>query len=311
MANWPSVDPYGLDEANPEDLMNMATGFTVRARLDVQGVHGGGRARGWPGQAVDAVQLGADDHRVRSHDRGGPPARGPVTLSVSDILAQSSNVGAVTIGLKLNEERGDDAFDTWIRRFGFGEPTGIDFPGEEQGIVPQPEDYSGSTMGNMPIGQGLAVTPIQMAAAYAAIANRGIVREPRLILEEDGVPVETDPGERVISETNAARLSEMLEGVLEPGGCRNRQGPGLRPGGQDGHGPEGRGRDLFRDGVRRLVHRLRPGRGSSAVGLGGGRQPAIRSLHSGGTVAAPAFGEIAKFALQHLGVPPDTPPVTP
>ena len=71
-----------------------------------------------------------------------------------------------------------------MRRFGFGDPTGIDFPGEERGIVPALSEFSGSTIGNLPIGQGLSVTPMQMAAAYAAIANGGILRPPRLILEE-------------------------------------------------------------------------------------------------------------------------------
>src|SRR5690606_7420627 len=116
------------------------------------------------------------------------------TLSVADILAQSSNVGAVKIGLALNAERGQKAFDHWIRRFGFGEPTGIDYPAEERGIVIPPKEYSGSTMGNLPIGQGLSVTPIQMTAAYAAIANGGVLRKPRLVLKAEGERVRTDPG---------------------------------------------------------------------------------------------------------------------
>ena len=99
-------------------------------------------------------------------------ARPPIDATVSEILAQSSNVGAVTIGLEVGAEK----FDGWIRRFGFGEPTDVGFPGEEQGLVLDLDDYSGSTMGNLPIGQGISVTPMQMAAGYAAIANGGILR---------------------------------------------------------------------------------------------------------------------------------------
>jgi cell division protein FtsI/penicillin-binding protein 2 len=121
----------------------------------------------------------------------------------------------VTIGMR----EGPTAFSQWINRFGFGRPTGLDFPGEERGIVPARDDYSGSTMGNLPIGQGLAVTPMQMATAYSAIANGGVLRRPTLIKSIGGQPADqdTDP-HRVISSRVAAQLRRMLEGVLEPGG---------------------------------------------------------------------------------------------
>src|SRR5439155_13338532 len=88
--------------------------------------------------------------------------RGTETLSVARILSQSSNVGAITLAEKLRRHR----LVKWISRFGFGKPTGIDYPGESAGIVLPEKDWSGSTIGNVPIGQGIAVTPIQMAAAY-------------------------------------------------------------------------------------------------------------------------------------------------
>src|SRR5262249_19526429 len=123
--------------------------------------------------------------------------------------------GAVTIGLK----EGADRFSQWINKFGFGQPTGVGFPGEERGIVPPRDDYSGSTMGNLPIGQGLSVTPLQMATAYSAIADGGILRRPTLISRVGGQPAHegTDP-HRVITSRTAAELRHMLEGVLAPGG---------------------------------------------------------------------------------------------
>ena len=310
MANWPSVDPYALDEAQTEDLQNMATSFTFEPGstfkpFTVAGALEEGLVKpSTPFNLAPTITV-ADRTIEEAH------ARGAVTLTVADILAQSSNVGAVTIGLELNRERGNDAFDDWIRRFGFGSPTGIDFPGEEQGIVLPPDEYSGSSMGNLPIGQGLAVTPIQMASAYAAIANGGILREPRLLLEEEGVAVPADSGERVISLKNAARLSEMLEGVLEAGGTASAvKVPGYVLAGKTGTAQK------VVDGTYSDTEYV-----GSFIGFAPAEDPRLLvsvvvdnppyGVHYGGTVAAPAFGEIAKFALPHLGVAPDEPPAAP
>src|SRR5213076_3508764 len=103
--------------------------------------------------------------------------RGTETMSVAQILAKSSNVGAITLARLLDKNR----LMSWISRFGFGRPTGIDFPGESQGIVLPADKWSGSTIGNVPIGQGIAVTPIQIASAYAAVANRGVWSRPHLV----------------------------------------------------------------------------------------------------------------------------------
>jgi len=304
MANWPGVDPYALDEAEPDDLQNMATSFTFepgstfKAFTVAGALEEGLVTPSTPFNLPPTITV-ADRTIEEAH------VRGPVTLSVADILAQSSNVGAVSVGLQLNRERGDDAFDRWIRAFGFGEPTGIAFPGEEQGIVLPPEEYSGSSMGNLPIGQGLAVTPIQMASAYAAIANGGILRAPRLILEEDGESAVPDEGERVISRRNAARLREMLKGVLEAGGTASAvQVPGYVLAGKTGTAQK------VVDGTYSETEYV-----GSFIGFAPAEDPRLLvsvvvdnppyGSHYGGTVAAPAFGEIAKFALPHMGVAPD------
>src|SRR6185295_11670806 len=90
---------------------------------------------------------------------------------------QSSNVGTITLAEKLGPER----LSRWISRFGFGHLTGIDFPGETPGIVPSLDQWSGSTIGTLPIGHGIAITPVQMAAAYGAVANDGILLRPHLV----------------------------------------------------------------------------------------------------------------------------------
>src|SRR5205085_8954588 len=100
--------------------------------------------------------------------------RGVVNFSVAQILEYSSNVGAITLAEKL----GAPALARWIDHFGFGHATGIDYPGESSGLVLPLEQWSGSTIGNVPIGQGIAVTPIQMASVYAAVANDGVWVQP-------------------------------------------------------------------------------------------------------------------------------------
>src|SRR6266516_1422174 len=161
MANWPPVNPADLSSASSEDLLNKATGFTYE-----------------PGSTFKAFTVAAaleeklvtpetsftlaPSIQVADRTIEDAEARPTVTLSVAQILAYSSNVGAVTIGLQLGSER----FSHWIDRFGFGRPTGVQFPAEERGIVPALGEYSGSTMGNLPMGQGLSVTPMQMIAGY-------------------------------------------------------------------------------------------------------------------------------------------------
>ena len=299
MANWPSFDPNDLQNATPEELENRATGFTYE-----------------PGSTFKAFTVASalSDHvvtprssfylppEIRVYDRtiGEAHPRGAVTLTTAEILAQSSNVGAVTIGMKEGATR----FSQWINRFGFGRTTGVDFPGEEQGIVPPLKDYSGSTMGNLPIGQGLAVTPMQMAAGYAAIANGGILRRPTLIESIGGQPADQDADpHRVIGPRVAAQLRRMLEGVLEPGGTASAVSvPGYVLAGKTGTAQK------VENGTYSDTKYV-----ASFVGFAPAQHPKLlvavvvdepQYVHVGGAVAAPVFGQIAAFALPYLGISP-------
>jgi cell division protein FtsI (penicillin-binding protein 3) len=299
MADWPSFDPSKPSSASPEALRNTATGFTYE-----------------PGSTFKAFTVAGalSEHLVTPStifylptaiqvaDRTISDAedRGPESRTVAQILAQSSNVGAVKIGLEL----GADRFYSWVRRFGFGDPTGVEFPGEEQGIVPPPSEFSGSTMGNLPIGQGLSVTPMQMAAAYSAIANGGILRAPRLVLDDGDSPVAPPPGHRVISKQTSAQLRQMLEGVLAPGGTASEVSvPGYTLAGKTGTA------QVAVDGGYSDTRFV-----ASFVGFAPAQDPQLlvavvvdepQGNYYGGVVAAPAFGEIAKFALPYLEIPPD------
>jgi cell division protein FtsI (penicillin-binding protein 3) len=302
MADWPSFDPSDPSSASPEALRSMATGFTYEPGSTFKAftVAGALSERLVTPDTLFylPVEIQVADRKISDAEERGPESR-----TVAQILAQSSNVGAVRIGLELGAER----FYHWVRRFGFGDPTGIDFPGEERGIVPTLSEFSGSTIGNLPIGQGLSVTPIQMAAAYSAIANGGILRPPRLILDEGDTPVPAPDGRRVISKQTAAQLAQMLEGVLAPGGTASEVSvPGYTLAGQTGTA------EVAVDGGYSESQFV-----ASFVGFAPAQDPELlvavvvdepQGSYYGGVVAAPAFGEIARFALPYLEIQPDQQP---
>jgi cell division protein FtsI (penicillin-binding protein 3) len=299
MANWPTLDPSDPGSADPEALQNSATGFTYEPGSTFKAFTVAGALMEHlvtPSTVFDLpVELQVADRTISDAED-----RGPMSLTVAQILAQSSNVGAVKIGLEL----GGEHFYKWIRKFGFGKPTGVAFPGEEQGIVPTPSEFSGSTMGNLPIGQGLSVTPMQMAAGYSAIADGGILRTPRLVLEQDGKRVPEPRGHRVISEKAASELRTMLEGVLAPGGTASEVSvPGYTLAGKTGTA------QVAENGTYSETDYV-----ASFVGFAPAQDPKLlvvvvvnkpRGDIYGGTVAAPAFGQIAKFALPYLRIAPD------
>jgi cell division protein FtsI/penicillin-binding protein 2 len=216
-------------------------------------------------------------------------------MTVTDILAQSSNVGAVTLGLKVGKE----GLVEMIRRFGFTTRTGIDFPGEAPGAMLSPEQWSGSTIANVPIGQGIAVTPLQLAAAYGAIANDGIYVQPHL--SQDSV---IGPEHRVITSEVAQQLRDMLRVTVE-------SGTGARADikGYDVAGKTGTAQKVLPDGGGYSNDDFI----SSFVGMVPVEDPALvilvvidepRGQYYGSLVAAPAFAEIAGFALRRLEIPP-------
>lgn len=297
MANWPPIDPTDLSGASNEDLLNRATGFTyepgstfkaftVAAALE-EGLVGPESAFVLP----PTIEV-ADRTIEESHPRGTQ------TMTVAEILAHSSNVGAVTIGLQIGSRK----FSRWIKRLGFGRPTGIRFPAEERGIVPELSEYSGSTMGNLPLGQGLAVTPIQMMAGYAAIANGGVLRQPRLVKRIGERRLRPPRGRRVLSPAVTEQVREMLEGVLGPGGTASEVSvPGYTLAGKTGTA------EVAENGTYSETKYV-----ASFMGFAPAENPRLlvgvivdqpQGEIYGGAVAAPAFGEIAETALPYLGVP--------
>jgi cell division protein FtsI (penicillin-binding protein 3) len=292
LANWPRVDANDVDGAPGYARKNRAIqdsyepGSTFKA-FTVAGAMEEKLVEPETSFAVPPLIQVADRTIGEAHDNGGG------TKTVADILAQSSNVGSVMIGLKLGAER----FDRWVRRFGFGRTTGVDLPGEAGGIVLRPENYSGSSMGNMPIGQGIAVTPMQMAAAYTAIANDGVMRRPHVIAGN------APPPRRVLSRGTANRVSKMLEGVLAAGGTAAEASvEGYTLAGKTGTA------EKAIDGGYSKTDFI-----ASFIGYAPAKNPRLlvavmvdtpRGDIYGGTVAAPAFERIMEFALPYLKIAP-------
>jgi cell division protein FtsI/penicillin-binding protein 2 len=220
-------------------------------------------------------------------------------MTVAQILQHSSNVGAVTIAEKL---LGEERLKKWIHRFGFGEKTGIDFPGESAGILPS--YWSGSTIGNVPIGQGISVTAIQLASVYAAIANGGLWTRPHLLDHVQGEPPPPPHRRRILSRRVDRELLAMLKGVVSDRGTAAAAAiPGYTVAGKTG------------TAQKPGPHGYMPGKYvATFVGMVPARSPRLVVLVSvdepkaaifGGVVAAPAFAQIASFDLQYLEVPPD------
>jgi cell division protein FtsI (penicillin-binding protein 3) len=297
MANWPPVDPGDLEHISNEDLLNQATNlnyepgstfkaFTVSAALEEGLVTPTTEFTVPPEIEIgERIIKDAEEH-------------GTENLTVGQILARSSNIGADLIGQKI----GATKFSKWIEKFGFGTKTGVQFPNEEHGIVPKLDEYSGATMGNLPMGQGAAVTPMQMMQGYAAIATNGVERQPRLVKRIGEEEVHEPKGHRVISAKTASEVREMLEGVLGPEGTASEVSvPGYTLAGKTGTA------EVAENGGYSKTKYI-----ASFIGMAPAMNPKFLAAVIvdqpegeiyGGSVAAPAFGEIAAFSLPYLGVP--------
>jgi cell division protein FtsI/penicillin-binding protein 2 len=299
LANWPPVDASRLADADPYASQDRAIGATYEPgstfkAFTVAGALQDGRITPETQFSLPPTITVADRVIHESHPRPW------TTMDTARILEVSSNVGAVTIGIqKLGARR----FDHWVRRFGFGHPTGVDLPGEEAGVVLPLDQYSGSSMGNLPIGQGIAVTPMQMATAYAAIANGGILRPPHVVAAVGGQRARLPAGRRVITPETSAALRTMLEGVTGPGGTASgAEIQGYALAGKTGTSQKAENGSYS---ATKYV--------ASFVGFAPAKHPRLLVAVMvdeptgdiyGGTIAAPAFREITSFALSYLKIPP-------
>ena len=301
VASWPPANLEATASLTPEALfdqpfsLNYEPGSTFKVVTIAGALEEGLVTPETTFEIPEAIEMGG--HLI--HDAESHPTE---DLTVSQILARSSNVGAVKIAALL----GPNSFYNWARRFGFGAPVGTGVPGEESGVMPPPQTYTGSSMGNLPFGQGEMVTPIQLLAAYEAIADGGIWRTPQLVERIGGRPVPPPPGRRIISTQVAEELQQMLKGPLQPGGTAAEVSiPGYELAGKTGTAelvnPETGTYSKSRF-IASFVG-FAPVRNPKVLALVVVDEPSSGSIY-GGQVAAPAWGEIVSFALSYLGVPP-------
>jgi cell division protein FtsI (penicillin-binding protein 3) len=228
-------------------------------------------------------------------------------LSVADIIKKSSNIGAAKIAVMLGDER----LDRYLRGFNIGSRLGIDLPGEEAGILAQASKWSAISSSRIAIGQGVAVTALQMLGIMCAIANDGVVMKPYVVKEvvaPDGtVLVRRTPQAlgRAIRSDTAALMRQLLSRVTEEGGTgRKAAVEGFKVAGKTGTAQKPvQGHYSETDYMASFVGFLpadRPEIGMIVV------MDEPQPLHTGGTVSAPVFGEVAEQAVRYLCImPPD------
>lgn len=239
---------------------------------------------------------------IRDHEKYG-------WLTVRQILAQSSNVGAIKIGQKL----GKSLYYHYMSAFGFGSLTGVDLPGETPGLIRRPKGWSGLSLPVLSLGQEVSVTPVQFATAFAAIANGGTLLRPHVVrslrTQDQKVVRHVEPAmvRRVISEPTARTLLGMLTSAVDEGTGKEAAVPGYRVAGKTGTAQKvdpATGRYSHRKVVASFVGAV-PAEAPRLVILVMIDEPETQRW--GGSIAAPTFREIARDALKYLKVPPSTP----
>jgi len=309
MANWPKFNPNAAGDVSGDVRINRAVSIayepgstfkliTLAAAFD-QGIIR-------PDEVFDcengAVYVAG--HRIRDHKPFG-------FLTVSEILAKSSDVGAIKIALRL----GAPKLYEYIRAFGFGAHTGVDLPSESRGMLAHLEDWRPTSIGAISMGQEVGVTPLQLATAVSAIANGGLLYRPHVVAElrrengmqampADGAAVEP---KRAIRPETAATLRRLMEGVLLHG-----TGTLARLDGWTAAGKTGSAQKIDPDTGRYSPTQLI----ASFTGFAPINNPAVTvlvsldspvGLHEGGQVAAPVFKRITEQVLTYLGTPRDAP----
>ena len=248
-----------------------------------------------------------DRMQVSDHNFKDDEPHKEAMLTPGEILTNSSNIGTIKIAQQLGRKQ----IDRYMRGFGLGMKTGINFPGESAGILPPLNKWTGTSIGTVPIGQGLAVTALQMLGVYTTIANKGVRVPLHLVhstIDKNGVErkLKTADPVRVISEETALQVTRMLESVVLSGTGKQAQVKGYRVAGKTGTAQKP---NEFSRGYRTDAYV------ASFIGFFPAENPrfAILSLLDepktsiyGGATAAPLFAEIAHFLGQHYRIPPSS-----
>ena len=243
-------------------------------------------------------KLAVGNHVFTDHD-----PHPPLSWSITDIFAQSSNVGTILTAQKLGKER----LDHYMRAFGYGKRTGVGFPGEATGLVINPKDYWITTMGSVPIGSPVAVTALQMLQVYATVGNGGVWQAPKLVaatIDADGKRRATKPGEsrRVISAETAGKVNRMLRTVVSDGTGSKAAIPGYTVGGKTGTARKPRVGGLGYEGYVASFAGFVPAEDPRLAAVVVIDEPKGYMIY-GGQVAAPVFSRVAVRPAGHADPP--------
>jgi cell division protein FtsI (penicillin-binding protein 3) len=306
LANYPTFDPNKISGSTEIQRRNRAveTAFepgsifklvTYSAALEEHLIR--------PKTLIDCGggQIRIADRVIHDHPYG--------LLTAAQALAKSSNIAAIKLGMRLGNEK----LASYIERFGFGRRTGIELPGESRGLFQPASEWGPTTIGSIPMGHEIGVTAVQAAAAYACIANGGEWVKPHIVervTSATGELLEEQHPEKrqVVSESTAATLKEMLEGVVLRG-----TGKAARMGGYSAAGKTGTAQKVDEATGRYSQTRYV----ASFAGFAPVENPEIVCVvsidepvgaHLGGAVSAPVFARVVADALHILGVPPEDDP---
>jgi cell division protein FtsI (penicillin-binding protein 3) len=245
--------------------------------------------------------------KIQLADRVIKDAHENGVLTFTDVIAESSNVGTIKVAMRL----GKDRFYKYITAFGFGKRTGVDIPGEIPGLLRDSRMWSGVSIGEIAIGQEIGVTPMQMAVAYSALANGGMLMKPYIVSEivdrsgGAGNKFAPRPVGRAITEETCAKVNKILRRVVEAG-----TGQKAHPAGYSAAGKTGTAQKID----QRTGNYSKKEYVSSFVGYAPASSPRLvivvmvdtpEGVIWGGSVAAPVFKAVAEQSLSYLQVPPD------
>ncbi|MFD5714039.1 peptidoglycan D,D-transpeptidase FtsI family protein [Streptomyces pharetrae] len=311
MANSPGFDPNDLSRATSANMGNAALQDAYEP---------GSTAKVMSMAAVLEEEVATPETRVvvpnRLH-RGDRLFQDDIDhptwyLTLNGVLAKSSNIGTIlaTGQLGRTQAQANRVLYSYLRKFGIGEHTGLDFPGETKGILAPPDEWSTSQQYTIPFGQGVSINAMQAASVYSTIANGGVRVEPTLIRGTKGpdgrfTPAPEPEKTRVVSEKTAKTLARMLESVVddEEGTGTKARIPGYRVAGKTG-----------------TANRVDPATGkyhgytSSFAGFAPADQPrvtvycaiqnATKGSYFGGQICGPVYKQVMEFALKTLQIPP-------
>jgi cell division protein FtsI (penicillin-binding protein 3) len=309
LANYPDFNPNTPGEVSREFLRNRATQETYEPGSTFKMVTAAAAIEEGILSPTDVIDTSAGRITV-GKGRTIPDEHRYDSLTFEEVIIKSSNVGAIKAGWQIGAER----LNRYVHRFGFGELHAPDFRGASRGFVWPPESLDASALASVSMGYQVAVTPLQMVMATAAIANGGTLLEPHLVRAtiKDGVRTEVEPRaiRTAINRETAAVLTQIMEGVVQRGTAKAAALPGYQVAGKTGT-------------AQKIIDKRYSSSDhyASFTGFVPSRRPALAILvvidqpkaggYYGGVVAAPIFQRIADGALRHLAVPPTDNPMAP